>query len=568
MPLIDGHPLTSNRGFPQYEQFVDTIREALSFHARGIKDSLRAQANYISSEAAERNQSFPFVTIGTFEIEGLSVRAGSSVKGTVFTPLIDASEIEEWNAYASRDQQAWLTKSRKDFEASPDFVAGESFAFDDGSWEVAKPYLSTIDEASNALVPVTTVTSGPSAPWWQTSPPPSQPASSVNLDLLSPTSDPSSQIQALFEVVQQTREGVFGEISPLPLFVDSFAKTKFELELRDGDELFGFKSADLLTGRRSLQEDGSDGDDNYHPLSLFMQPVFEDMFDPQSKIVGLIHAVINWDAYVVSLLPPGVDNLLVVLSNDCGQVYSYQVNGPNVSRRQGVMHPFVLIFCSREVLLLQAVYLGPGDMKEEKYNNKHFRFDLPFEQYMFPETTKNTAGHCSYTYTIYPTSIFEEEYRTPLPIILTIIIGGTFTLMALTFGIYDFFVNRRNRKVVDAAAKFNSIVSSLFPENVRERLFADAEEKMRKNGKVKAFRSVDDFLTAEENFDDSNDKRSGRPIADLFPETSILFADIAGFTGKYRDGIVQERFGPLLMHNHSQNCFDHLLYHISLELHS
>jgi hypothetical protein len=75
---------------------------------------------------------------------------------------------------------------------------------------------------------------------------------------------------------------------------------------------------------------------------------------------------------------------------------------------------------------------------------------------------------------------FEAEFRTPLPLVLTIIVGSTFLLMVMTFGAYDFFVMRRNRKIVDAAAKFNAIVSSLFPENVRKRLFAQADEKMDK----------------------------------------------------------------------------------------
>lgn len=79
-----------------------------------------------------------------------------------------------------------------------------------------------------------------------------------------------------------------------------------------------------------------------------------------------------------------------------------------------------------------------------------------------------------------PQDKFEDEFRTPLPLVLTIIVGSTFLLMVMTFGAYDFFVMRRNRKIVDAAAKFNAIVSSLFPENVRERLFAEAGEKMSK----------------------------------------------------------------------------------------
>lgn len=95
--------------------------------------------------------------------------------------------------------------------------------------------------------------------------------------------------------------------------------------------------------------------------------------------------------------------------------------------------------------------------------------------------------------------------------------------MGLTFAAYDYFSNRRNRKVVDAAAKFNSIVSSLFPENVRDRLFADAEEKMRKKEKIKAFQNIDEFvLGEEEEFGRRSEKKSDRPVSCAMCATAAL----------------------------------------------
>lgn len=90
--------------------------------------------------------------------------------------------------------------------------------------------------------------------------------------------------------------------------------------------------------------------------------------------------------------------------------------------------------------------------------------------------------------------------------------------MAATFGLYDYFVNKRNRKVVHAAAKFNSIVASLFPENVRDRLFADAEEKMRKREHIRAFKNVDEFMADDDGlFGDLDSKnKSGRPVSCMF----------------------------------------------------
>jgi Adenylate and Guanylate cyclase catalytic domain len=106
---------------------------------------------------------------------------------------------------------------------------------------------------------------------------------------------------------------------------------------------------------------------------------------------------------------------------------------------------------------------------------------------------------------------------------------------------YDAFVRRRNAKVLDAAAESNAIISSLFPTNVRGRLFEEAKQKAqltrknKKTGQAAAKSQLKNMITngnmdtgARSEVDDLI--YAGKPIADLFPETTILFADIAGFT--------------------------------------
>ena len=110
--------------------------------------------------------------------------------------------------------------------------------------------------------------------------------------------------------------------------------------------------------------------------------------------------------------------------------------------------------------------------------------------------------------------------------------------MVMTFGAYDFFVHRRNRKIVDAAAKFNSIVSSLFPENVRERLFADAEEKLRKKEKIQAFDTIDDFMATEGSLDDENVKAHDRPVCTGLVFTGSIIVRSQHFVG------IDRRFVP------------------------
>jgi hypothetical protein len=156
--------------------------------------------------------------------------------------------------------------------------------------------------------------------------------------------------------------------------------------------------------------------------------------------------------------------------------------------------------------------------------------------YLNPERTLNEPGHCVYRMHVYPTDRFFASVSN-LPTVFTSVIAVSFVLMAVTFFMYDRFVRRRNEKVVVAAARSNAIVSSLFPSNVRDRLFEERDEEKRAlartqhSGRSKnALRGFLDGEEAELDPDDDGDMYKTKPIADLFPNTTILFADIAGFT--------------------------------------
>ena len=48
-----------------------------------------------------------------------------------------------------------------------------------------------------------------------------------------------------------------------------------------------------------------------HPHSLLMVPVFEQLNDRQSPIVGLLFGVLPWDRYFANLLPEGTSGIYV-----------------------------------------------------------------------------------------------------------------------------------------------------------------------------------------------------------------------------------------------------------------
>jgi len=80
------------------------------------------------------------------------------------------------------------------------------------------------------------------------------------------------------------------------------------------------------------------------------------------------------------------------------------------------------------------------------------------------------------------------------------------------FFIYDRLAERRQNIALGTAKKTTAIASQLFPAQIKERL---TEQVQGSDGAKKLSSGMDDI--------------GGKPLADLFLETTVVFADIAGF---------------------------------------
>ena len=100
--------------------------------------------------------------------------------------------------------------------------------------------------------------------------------------------------------------------------------------------------------------------------------------------------------------------------------------------------------------------------------------------------------------------------------IIVLVVGMFIPMLSL------FISNIMNQELIlayEGAAHSKAIVSSLFPTQIRDKMLADDKKKLR------------NFLSKDpETTENSDDLLASKPIADLFPETTIMFADIAGFT--------------------------------------
>jgi Adenylate and Guanylate cyclase catalytic domain len=181
-----------------------------------------------------------------------------------------------------------------------------------------------------------------------------------------------------------------------------------------------------------------------------------------------------------------------------------------------------------------------GDLHDPDYDATVSTIPL----FLLDNETASLPGHCLYYLSLYYSDAFATRRNQHLPITATAIIAVIFGLLASSFWIYDRFVHQRNVKIMGAAASSNAFLSTLFPTDVRQRLLADeeAEDDDDERDNVRASRSgaalkvghkphaLSSSLRDSATDQDTKPAYKTKPIADLFAETTVLFADISGFS--------------------------------------
>ncbi|CAB9515791.1 Receptor-type guanylate cyclase gcy [Seminavis robusta] len=237
------------------------------------------------------------------------------------------------------------------------------------------------------------------------------------------------------------------------------------------------------------------------PHGYVLHPVHQDPLDQSSSIVGMISAGFAFDASLRNLIPDGVQGITCVVTSNMAANFSYVVDGQN------------------------AFFLGMEDHHESKYDEYAVQMDLAL--HTNPKFT-TTPGHAQYQMHIYPSDRFRATYDSNTPEIFAAAIAVTFVIVAIVFLVYDLFVFKRNENLVAKAAQSNAIVTSLFPEHMRERLMHEKEEDQLTKDKAGRRKTLSGSLS-DGNFDKKT-SRVHKPLADLYLDTTVLFADITGFT--------------------------------------
>ena len=243
------------------------------------------------------------------------------------------------------------------------------------------------------------------------------------------------------------------------------------------------------------------------PASLLLFPVYKNFNDTATDIAAFLEVLFDWKTFVSYLLPAGEGNVYYVVNSTCGDEFTFKGTDRG------------------------TIFLGEGDHHEINYDRYVAYVDL-----MTHEGDQDHIRPCLYGMSIYPSSELRQEFSTSIPGIFTGVVALAFFLMAFFFFAYDKFVQRRNDKIMRQAAKTNAIVSSLFPTNVRDRLFGNDNASV-KSGKTGASSRSGGRSRLKNFLSDSSTTAPGssreiedRPIADLFPNCTVvcikLFASV------------------------------------------
>ena len=241
--------------------------------------------------------------------------------------------------------------------------------------------------------------------------------------------------------------------------------------------------------------------------SLILQPIFNP--SDKNEILGVVGFSTDWGHFVQGILPEGVGDLILVLRMRCmtsdGKggtevgVVTYKLNGPN------------------------AEFVGAYDGHDDEYDYIEARSTL-FD-FDFIEFSAMAQSLCipKITLHFYPTQVYENRFHRGKSEMYTAVVVSVFVFTALVFLIYDFLVILRQKKVMRRVMTQEKIVADMFPSAVRDRLY-DQE------GNHKPSSIQKDARTPSQTLDDELNVFGAAPLADLFPNTTVVFADIVGFT--------------------------------------
>jgi hypothetical protein len=162
---------------------------------------------------------------------------------------------------------------------------------------------------------------------------------------------------------------------------------------------------------------------NDDPLSELYYPIFREPWNNESSTpVGVLSLAFFWSDMLRNILSSWDQVIYAVFRSQCDNVFSIQMNGPNVT------------------------FLGAGDRHDTKYTYLEESFSVEdLSGYAVDDLVgfPLAQGNCSYVVSFYPHDSYNNSFHTVTPVIFSVAAFCILIFAAVLFLLYDSLVELR-----------------------------------------------------------------------------------------------------------------------------
>eukprot|EP00977_Amphora_coffeiformis_P019106 scaffold6899_cov183-Amphora_coffeaeformis.AAC.39 len=436
------------------------------------------------AHGVDHNRDWPFVTLSSFQERATTAKDLSGSLMMSFMPVVTHSNRLQWENYTLNDPDNKWYHDAIDYQEQVglhDLDNAPPIRTDDPNLDLTSGIANYIYNFDKKTLGKATIS--PQAetylPIWQSSPVTQQ--SLVNQNSASNSLGAQECLrysEVVFDGMRSSKPGYGSDDNPVT------SEIAWLLRMADRDPTKRYEG-DIFT--------------------MVYFPVYSSFVSTTRETVGIMRAVIHWSRYFVDILPEATQGIVLVLEDGCSEPYTYQIDGGSVT-------PF-----------------GHGDLHDTKYDEymKYATFaDVKTISDGTEEGMKLHFDQCTFSIRVYPSDRTVETTTTNTPIVITVSVAIVFLFTVMMFFAYDRLVERRQRILMEKAKRTHRIVASLFPKNIRDQILDD-DGDLRQGGLLGAKKNLKSFVDTGY---DHHQIFGQMPIADLYPEATIMFADISGFT--------------------------------------
>lgn len=436
-------------------------------------EAIDALSVTITAFAQDTGSTFPNVTISDFEIRCANSRVLSDTAVIQYHPIVTDESRKGWEAYQI-EKRGHFEKAFVSELSMIQIQDAQVGQLDDRRLQEAPllndKIVSTIGNVSTQFPEPEG--SGPYLPMWQFSPVIPTP-SILNLNMLSNVASSGAYTETM-----NSGQAVIGLAANL--HGENVGDTGIYWQMVLAMSQYRYGIVEYL-------ED---------PLSVVGYPVFDSFNLTTRKVAGVIGTNFYWRLYFQNLLASNSRGIICVMETSRNQAFTYRIDDV-------------------------VTYMGPGDLHETKYSKYKVTTEISARVSNSRIPSYTTVGlnsdYCTYKVNVYPSQDNEDLYVNNAPVIMTIVIVCVFLFTSIVFVMYTIAVNRRQVVVMKRAVASSAIVSSLFPTQVRGQLYEENQIEPKSS-----------WLHKVTNIEQT--PTSPRPIAMLYENTTIIFADMVGFT--------------------------------------